>query len=99
MITRFIRTSQREAILAKLAVQQKAYQTVAVEVMKSGWELDLAMLELEAFKHKRELAEKQYQRASEGLPLVEDWMLGANASPPSDALGVSQTPVASISKM
>ena len=56
-------------IAQKLAAQQKAYQAISLDVLKAGWEADLAMIELEGHESKRVLAEKQFERASKGLML------------------------------
>jgi len=65
------REAQREGLLTKLSSQQKAYQSIAVDVLKSEWDLDLATVDLEGFQNKRLMAETQFERASKGLALEE----------------------------
>ncbi|KAG9010852.1 hypothetical protein FRB90_007583 [Tulasnella sp. 427] len=58
---------EREVLSQKLLSQQRALQDLALEVIKSGWDLDLHAIELEGLKDKREVAEKMLDRASQGL--------------------------------
>lgn len=46
--------------------------TLAVEVVKSSLDLDIAMVELEASKQKWKMAKSQLLRASKGFSLVEE---------------------------
>ncbi|KAG8890541.1 hypothetical protein FRB98_007888 [Tulasnella sp. 332] len=64
---------ERDALEKRLREQQRAYQaTLAVEVIKSGLDLDIALVELEASGQKWRMAESQLQRASKGFSLVEE---------------------------
>ncbi|KAG9002038.1 hypothetical protein FRB94_004130 [Tulasnella sp. JGI-2019a] len=64
---------ERENLEKRLRDHQRAYQTtLAVEVIKSGLDLDIALVELEASEQKWRMAESQLQRASKGFTLVEE---------------------------
>lgn len=58
--------------MQRLAHQQKAYNQITIDVLKSGWDLNLALLEVEGAKMKRLIAEKQLERAAMGLSLLPD---------------------------
>lgn len=48
-------------------MQQKMLQDVALQVIQSGWDLDVHAVELEGLREKREFAERMFERASQGL--------------------------------
>ncbi|KAG9049635.1 hypothetical protein FS837_009725 [Tulasnella sp. UAMH 9824] len=58
---------ERELLSQKLLMQQKMLQDVALQVIQSGWDLDVHAVELEGLKEKREFAERMFERASQGL--------------------------------
>ncbi|KAG8897277.1 hypothetical protein FRC00_004598, partial [Tulasnella sp. 408] len=58
---------EREFLSQKLLMQQKMLQDVALQVIQSGWDLDVHAVELEGLKEKREFAERMFERASQGL--------------------------------
>ncbi|KIO26130.1 hypothetical protein M407DRAFT_243839 [Tulasnella calospora MUT 4182] len=58
---------ERELLSQKLLMQQKVLQDVALDVIRTGWDLDVHAVELEGLKEKREFAERMFERASQGL--------------------------------
>ncbi|KAG8956525.1 hypothetical protein FRC04_000003 [Tulasnella sp. 424] len=78
------RSFKRELLSQKLLAQQKALQDLALEVIRSGWDLDVHAVELEGLKEKREVAEKMFERASQGLTQDEavDQNPAAQLKPP-----------------